>query len=250
MKRRDPLPCFVFPMGMEAHPFLKRVEVRSRRKVGKAVYREAFFEGHTILVVRCGIGPQRATESLRSLDVMPSWIVSVGTAGALVDDLRVGDLVVAQSTVCSTSPQGTNASCSQKAQLLFQAAQRTSTPCSFGKIVSVDRAVFHRHAREELNRDTGAVAVDMESYWLSLEAVRLGVPFVALRVISDEMNSPPLPAFTDARGLLRSPLRIVHRLPSYMRWRQFLKNFHHAVNVLPPVLVEAMRSFGSDSDGQ
>jgi len=250
MKRRYPPPCFVFPMGMEAHPFLKRVEVRSRKKVGKAVYREVFFEGHTILVVRCGIGPQRAVQSLRSLDIMPSWIVSVGTAGAVVDELRVGDLVVAQSTVCSAQPQGVNHSCTYKARLLFEAAQRASTPCSLGKIVSVDRAVFHRHEREALHRDTGAVAVDMESYWMSQEAIRLGVPFVALRVISDDMNSPPLPAFTNARGLLRSPSRIVQRLPSYLRWRHFLKNFHHAVNVLPPVLVEAIRSSGSSFDGQ
>jgi hypothetical protein len=110
--------------------------------------------------------------------------------------------------------------------------------------------VFDRNEREALHRDTGAVAVDMESYWLSQEAHRLGVPFVALRVISDDMNSPPLPTLTNARDLLRSPLGMTRLLPSYLRWKEFLKGFRQAVNVLPPVLVEALRCSARHRDNQ
>jgi adenosylhomocysteine nucleosidase len=250
MKRENRLPCFVFPMGMEAHPFLKRVEVLSRRKLGKAVYREAFFEGQRIVIVRCGIGPHRAAESLRNLDVVPSWIVGVGTAGALVEDLGVGDLVVSESTVWPMGPQGLHASCIHRAELFCQAARRTSTKFRLAKIASMDRAVFDRKEREALHQDTGAVAVDMESYWLSQEAHRLGVPFVALRVISDDMNSPPLPTFTNAKDLLRSPLGMTRLLPAYLRWREFLKGFRQAVNTLPPVLVEALRCSARQRDNQ
>ena len=45
--------CFIFPMSIEAAPFLERVEVIREWSSGKAWRREAFFEGRRLLIVKC-----------------------------------------------------------------------------------------------------------------------------------------------------------------------------------------------------
>lgn len=241
MKRENLLPCFVFPMAVEASPFLKRLEVVSRKRTGGATYRTALFEGTHILVVRCGIGSSRAAASIRNLEHRPSWVMSVGTAGALVDSLRVGDIVVSSGVVCGEEAAPFYRADPAVMELASRASQRAGATFERGEIASVGAPVFTRKAREELHRRTGAIAVDMESYWIAQETSRLGVTFTALRVISDNMKAPPLPEYTELRALVRSPFGLIRRIPHYLRWRVFLRDFRGAINVLPPVLVEVLR---------
>ncbi|MEW6348433.1 MAG: hypothetical protein AB1646_05190 [Thermodesulfobacteriota bacterium] len=106
MNREKPRLCLVFAMGMEMGPFLERVQPVQRWSHGKAAYREVFFEGSHLLVVRCGIGPERAAASIKNLRERPDILISVGTAGALTDDLRVGDMVIASETVSTCESGG------------------------------------------------------------------------------------------------------------------------------------------------
>lgn len=229
-------------MAVEAWPFLQKLELLSRKRIKKATYRTAFFEGARVMVVRCGIGPSRASASIQNLEQRPSWIVAVGTAGALVDSLKVGDVVVSSTTVCQEKDAAPYESNPDMISLVCRACQMAGANYRVGKIASAAKPVFAREDREKLQRSTDAVAVDMESYWIAHEADRLTVPFVAVRVISDDMNAPPLPEYTGPTALLRSPLQFFTRLPQYMSWRAFLRDFKAAIDILPPVLVELLRS--------
>ena len=244
MDKENRVPCLVFPMGLEAYPFLKRVEVRSRRQAGRAVYREAFFEGCELMIVKCGIGPVKAAAAMQNLRTIPAAIVSAGTAGALVADLNIGDLVVSSHTVSGDNPTEPLVSSSQIAAAAADACRRQGRPHRTAKIVTVTKPVFYRDDREILHRVTGAHAVDMESHVIGLEAQRLGVPFVALRAISDDMDCPPLPDFTRPKDLFRNPHQFPARLAALWRWRRFLKNLRFSVEVLHPVLVSMIRSLG------
>ena len=84
--------------------FFKRVEVLRRWTRNKAVYREAFFEGNSLLIVRSGIGPTRAAAAVQGLEILPSAILSVGTAGGLASDSRIRDIVVASEIVFKDQP--------------------------------------------------------------------------------------------------------------------------------------------------
>lgn len=57
--------------------------------------------------------------------------------------------------------------------------------CLTGPLVTCDQAVFSTHRRRELSRVFRAVAVDMESGAVAQVAALNGVPFAALRAISD-----------------------------------------------------------------
>jgi nucleoside phosphorylase len=247
MNRQESIPCFVFPLGMEMGPFLHRVEVRRRWKVGRATYREAFFEGRTLLVVRCGIGPIRAAEAIRNLELRPGAILSLGTAGALVPEILLGDLIVASETLPAMNADLVLKGSAALIEAVSEACRLEQMPHRTIRLVTVTTAVFARQAREELHRATGAEAVDMESHAIALAAMDLGVPFTALRVISDDLHAPPLPQLAGLRRLWQSPWKLPHELVLFLQWKSFLSDFRRVVKFLPPVLLRLIRSgaFGS-----
>jgi len=230
-------------MGMEAAPFLARVEVRRRWRNGKATYREVFFEGRSVLVVRSGIGPNRAASALDGLPDRPSAVLSVGTAGALADGLRVGDVVAATETI-SWPNSSLLLPCSDSiAQAIHDACRAEGLTTVPDRIVTVANAVFTRERREQLHEASGAVAVDMESYALAVAAARRGVPFGCLRVISDDLSAPSLPDWPRLKGLWKRPADWRSELAALLRWRFFLRDFRRCVHLLAPVLVRLVRSW-------
>ncbi len=228
-------------MGLEAYPFLRRVEVTHRSRIGKAVYREAFFEGKTFSIVRSGIGPDRAAEAMRNLQVRPSAVISVGTAGGLVADLRFGHVIVSSETVSADSPDTPLASTDWLIDACIHACRKEGTPFKTARLAMVRKPVFRREDRERLHRIAGAHAVDMESHAVALEALRLGIPRVSLRVISDDVDSPPLGDRRGFKRILRDPQEFPKRLNAAIRWWRFVKKFKRAVDLLHPVLVTFLR---------
>ncbi len=234
--------CFIFPMGVEAYQFLHRVEVRRRWKRGKATYREAFFEGRRLLIVRCGIGPDKAAAAVRNLDVRPSAILCVGSAGGLVPHLKVGHLVISSETLFGHDPDNVCKWPSPAVEALAAACYGERLDYKITRLVTVRRAVFAHAERQSLHKTTGAEAVDMESHAIGLEARRLAVPFASLRVISDDLDSPPLSHWPGAKEFLRRPFELRTNVASMLHWWSFLKTFRQSVGLLHPVLVRMIRN--------
>jgi adenosylhomocysteine nucleosidase len=235
-------------MGIELVPLLRCVEVGRRWKRGGATYREAFFEGHKLLIVRSGIGPTRAAAAVNGLEILPSAMLSVGTAGSLVRGLGIGDLVVSSETLYETDPHEVMRWPHSLVASVARACDSEDLPHTVARLVTVNKAVISFEDREKLHQLTGASAVDMESHAIGLEAQKLGVPFTSLRVISDDLGSPPLP---DPRGLKlgwRNPRRLKHELMALIRWRLFLRNFRRVVQQLPPVVLRLVRESAGDWD--
>lgn len=228
-------------MGVEAYPFLRRVEVTHRCRIGKAVFREAFFEGKTFSIVRSGIGPVRAAETVKNLHITPSSILSVGTAGGLVPDLRFGDMIVSSETVSGDSPETPLMWTGQIVAAAMNACRNEGVPFMAARLATVRKPVFRREDRENLHRLTGAHAVDMESHAVGVEARRLGIPFVSLRVISDDVDSPALDDRRGFKGIWRNPSEFPNRFSAGLRWWRFIKKFKRAVDLLHPVLIRFIR---------
>src|SRR5262245_6026251 len=68
-----------------------RVEARALRRG----LRDLGENGHPTVVLRTGYGPAKAAEAATRLDPMSAGLAVGGVAGALSDDLSIGDLVVA-----------------------------------------------------------------------------------------------------------------------------------------------------------
>ncbi len=149
-------------------------------------------------VHRTGMGPRRAQAIAPALRVRPgSALVVMGFGGGLDEHSDVGDVVVADTVL---HPEGAAVGCAGAEQLADALAHR-GLRVRRGTVASVER-VATGEARTRL-RETGAIAVDMESAWLAAGAGER--PFAVVRVISDtparELTNPLLTLAGIARAM-------------------------------------------------
>lgn len=116
-------------------------------------------------------------------------ILSIGIAGALSASLQPGDWVVATKVVAHDGEWPTDVAWSAQ---LAKALRAPSTGPILGAPAMLLRATDKRAACLR----TGALAVDMESHVAARLAQRLGLPFAAVRVISDCADHDLPPAVT------------------------------------------------------
>ncbi len=107
-----------------------------------------------------------------------SAIVSFGIAGGLSSHLTAGDWVIATGVMSGHRRIETDIEWSSRLVERLSGAE-------LGDIVSVADPVLHPSHKRRLHTNTGASAVDMESFQAAALADELGVPFAAVRVIAD-----------------------------------------------------------------
>lgn len=134
-------------------------------------------------------------------------LVSFGIAGALHPDLRTGDVVIAQ-TVVDEAGNSMPAHAEWARGLAHPVpavipAQGKSGRTLVGAILGLDRLVSSPHDKEAAFARSEAWAIDMESHHVARAAAAHGLPFIAIRAISDQANET-LPAcladFVDGEG--------------------------------------------------
>jgi 4-hydroxy-3-methylbut-2-enyl diphosphate reductase len=130
-------------------------------------------------VERTGLGPRRAA----AWTAHGAGVLVAGVAGGLDPKVRVGDLVVATEV---HGPDGTAVAC-PSAPLLAGALRRLGLTVHCGPIASSARLI-DRPGRDRLTA-SGALAVDMESFWLAPEP---GAPYAVVRALSDTAERPLL----------------------------------------------------------
>jgi adenosylhomocysteine nucleosidase len=172
-----------------------------------------------VSVFACGGNVKlRAQAIKRAVSAGAPAILSVGIAGGLSSHLMAGDWVVATGVMSEGRRIETDVEWSSRLAERLPGAE-------LGDIVTVANPVLHPTHKRRLHRETGASAVDMESYQAAVLADELGVPFVAVRVIADPAHRklPPAaklglqPDGTVAVGaVVRSLLRRPSQVPSLL----------------------------------
>ena len=126
-------------------------------------------------------------------------IISVGIGGGLKPGLKVGSIVIAEEVVSAGARYHADARWAEAlAARLPQAAR--------GTIAGVDAIVTEPADKTALHRETGALAVDMETHIAASVAAAYDLPFAALRAVSDAAEDRLPPAVIgaiDAEGKLR-----------------------------------------------
>jgi len=146
-----------------------------------------------------GIGAAAAARAGRAVTASPlSALVAAGFCGALSPDLRVGDLVCAERVRDEETGERFDAD----ARLLDAAPGRRVT------LVSARRIARAPGERARLD----GLAVDLESASLARAAQAAGVPFIALRAVTDETRHrlPDFERMTDAAGRLTPGAGLLH----------------------------------------
>lgn len=153
------------------------------------------------VLLRTGIGKVNASMAITqalATDVHIDRVISLGCAGAAVSSLKVGDIVVGNSfcyyDVWCGEPNDNGQV--QDWPLFFPSAFQdfATANCTIGAIASGDWFIQTREKIESiinyLPATSNIVAVDMESAALAHVCYQYEIPFVSIRVISD---NPLLP---------------------------------------------------------
>ena len=159
-------------MGAETLPLLSAL--RQRRPLTPRMV-TGTLDGHPVAVLTCGVGPVKAARrSSRALQhLQASAVVSVGTCGALVDDLGVGDVVTADRLRLEQAHP--------PAPLPWPDTQAVT-------VVTVSKPVWSAERRAALAAAGGSVC-EMEA--AAIQAIAGARPFSALKVVSDLAGGSP-----------------------------------------------------------
>ena len=146
-------------------------------------------------------------------------ILSIGICGALCPELRVGDVVIASEIVTAEGVYPVTTSWMR--ELAARIPEAVVAP-----MTAADLPSAHREHKASLRGSTNARAVDMESHVAARAALAHGLPFAALRVVSDGAHRTLPPAARvalhpsggiDMPAVLRSILRAPQQIVPLMR---------------------------------
>lgn len=153
-------------------------------RIARVSHREekfVFYEGDQVVLIFGGIGAaaaRRASEAV-FVEYAPELLISAGVAGALVSDLHVGDMIF-PSVVIDIQDGSRHATAISDSPVGNTAIGRTTLATS-PEIANVSQ-------KSQLAKSYGAHAVDMEAAGVARAAQFHGIPFLAVKAISDEMD--------------------------------------------------------------
>lgn len=140
-----------------------------------------FFERDEIVIVCGGIGMEAARRAAEAVIALyhPTLLQSVGFAGALDADLRVGNLFVPALVI--------DARDGSRIEIEGAPGLERGSRKERGSLVTF-AAVAGTQQKASLAQAYGAQAVDMEAAGVAAAARAQGIGFAAMKVISDELN--------------------------------------------------------------
>lgn len=135
--------------------------------------RQALLNGQEVLLAANGAGAARAAAAVEAAHAAGSLdlICSMGFCGALEDDMRIGDIFVAERV--------------QADGVEYTAVEpQSARPHRTGVLASIRRVAQTADEKTAL-RKRGASAVEMEAAGVAAKAVELGLAFYSVRSVTD-----------------------------------------------------------------
>ncbi|MEX0702204.1 MAG: 5'-methylthioadenosine nucleosidase [Planctomycetales bacterium] len=209
----------VCALPLEMRAFLDRCERVRKYSGGPFTFRGGLFEGARVAIVESGLGfarARRATQALLDAHT-PRWVLSCGFSGALLPEMQVGRIVLANSIV---DPHG------HELTIDLNIAEDRAGGLYVGRIVTADEMVRTVEQKAALAAAHGALAVDMESLAVAQVCRDTKTRFMAIRSISDDMSAdlpPEVYAVLGSSGTVRvgATLGAVWKRPGSVKdlWR-------------------------------
>jgi adenosylhomocysteine nucleosidase len=191
--------CYAFPLAHEAELVLKHCTEKESFSIDRLHCTLAQFGKRRVLVALVGMGETAAGDNTATLFeyFRLKAVVLAGYGGALVPPLKVGQVVV-------------SANFSSDAVLGFL---RMFSGFDFASFCTTDEIVGTPEKRHAYAQATGSQVADMETEAVAEIVREHQIPFMAVRVISDDyqqvLPTGALAAGFDARRGRATPLRLL-----------------------------------------
>jgi adenosylhomocysteine nucleosidase len=225
-----------FALPAESSEFLRRLRDKSHTERDGVRAIRGKIEDRAIEVLHTGVGEKVCRQRLGKFlqDQQFDCLISAGFAGALDNDLNVGDLLLAENF--------------STAHLSEARAWLPGLHIQIANLLTVPALIDSPEERNKLALTSGAVAADMETEFIARACAACGIPLLSLRVISDTPhNRLPAPAnvlFDIERQQTRMLKLATHLLahPSRVpRLVHFARRIAHARKILADALVAVVR---------
>lgn len=164
--------CYAFPLAHEASLILKQCTQKERFSIGDLHCIVGNFRNRRVLVALIGMGEDLAAENTEVIfeNFLISAFILSGYGGALVAPLKVGQVVVSTNY-------------SSDAVLGFL---RMLSGFDFASFCTTGEVIGTPERREAFARESGNQVVDMETEAVAQVVAERQIPFLAVRVISDD----------------------------------------------------------------
>jgi len=194
----------------EIRPLLACVQVKERVRWGDAILYLGQIGKRSVALAEVLVGPVHGALGAQALIALygVNRLIGFGSAGALAPELSPGDLVIVQNAVAHDAgvfygkrfePSGVMGRDGQGqigfrrtleadpnlVALALASAQPLGGQARAGTVVTGNQAIFATARKRWLHHTFGALAVEMETAAVAQVAVAHGVPWVAVRAISD-----------------------------------------------------------------
>ena len=188
-------------MREELEPILEQVEIKEVVEHGKNKFYKAKFKNMDLILAYSKIGKvNSATTATIMIEKFGAQkLLFSGVAGAVDEDLKIGDLVIADKTcqhdvdltVFGYEPGYIPESkvyfeCDKNLNLIAKkVAEKMNVRLKEGIIASGDQFVHSKERKEWIKKTFNAIAIEMEGGAVGCVAWTLNIPFFMLRAISD-----------------------------------------------------------------
>lgn len=201
----------LYAFAREIAPFKRRERNRTPLALDGLHGFRAEIAGKEFAVVAHGIGHRRATETARrAFDLMPGaeLVIGTGVVGALSSGLKPGDLVLADRVLTIDADgrvaEQVTAVSDGHLRAVGRALAAAGIEYSTGAILTSHRVLATGAEKRRAKESAGAIAVDMETAAIAVEAALRGLPFVAIRAVLDEVDDEVVGAeMADEDGKVR-----------------------------------------------
>jgi nucleoside phosphorylase len=202
----SPVILILYAFAGEIGAFKRRMKARATYRNGGIDATRGWIGSKEIVAISTGIGGRRAASTARLAMASfgaPELVISAGVAGALTQELRVGELVLANRVLANRDqgPPAVAIAVPDNDLRRFQDTLRAhSLSFTTGPILTVPRVLKDVGTKRSAGEATGASVVDMESAVIAEEAVRRGLRFACVRSILDTADEElAIPELVDGR---------------------------------------------------
>src|SRR5438876_3905979 len=160
-----------FALPAESSEFLRRLRDRTGADRNGVRIIAGKINDRAIEVLHTGVGEKACRQRVAKFlqDQQFDLLISTGFAGALNDQLKVGDLLLAKN-FSTIDPNERRSSFS-------------SLPIYEDDLLTVPALIDSSDERNKLAGASGAAAVDMETEFIARACAEQGVPLISLRII-------------------------------------------------------------------
>jgi adenosylhomocysteine nucleosidase len=189
----------VAALALEVAPLVERCS-KVRKYVGASfTFRGGRYDAAKIAFVESGMGFARARAATQALidGHTPKWVISAGFSGALLPEMKVGDIAIANALADTHG---------HELSVDLKMPEDRARGLYVGRLLTADRLVRTVEEKRQLAAQTGAIAVDLESLAVAQVCRDAKTRFLAVRVISDDLSAdlpPEVLTVVGSSGYLR-----------------------------------------------